>query len=88
MTDNRLIAVDALFMVFYIGLAAVLVGVLAAVGLIHAVGYELTALHVAAAAVSLTGLFALPIVPKFYRTLTGQPFTWRENTVLGGIIEN
>jgi hypothetical protein len=34
------------------------------------------------------GLFVLPALPKLYRTLIGQPFTWRENTVLGGVIEN
>lgn len=88
MTDNRLIAADAIFMVLYVGLAAAFVGVLAAVGFIHALGYDLTALHVAAAAGGIAGLFALPAMPKVYRTLTGQPFTWRANTVLGGIIEN
>lgn len=88
MTDNRLIAADAIFMVLYIGLAAAFVGVLAAVGLLHVLGYDLTTLHVAAAAGGLAGLFVLTAMPKVYRTLTGQPFTWRENTVLGGIIEN
>lgn len=86
MTDNRLIAADALFMVVYIGLAAAFVGVLAAAGLLHALGYELTTLHAAAA--GLVGLFVLPVMPKVYRTLLGQPFNWRANTVLGGIIEN
>ena len=88
MTDNRLIAADALFMVVYIGLAATFVGVLAAAGLLHALGYELTTLHAAAAAGGPVGLFVLPVMPKAYRTLLGQPFNWRANTVLGGIIEN
>jgi hypothetical protein len=48
----------------------------------------LTTLHAAAAAGGLVGLFVLPVMPKVYRTLLGQPFNWRANTVLGGIIEN
>lgn len=88
MTDNRLIAADALFMVFYIGLAAALIGVLAAVGILYATGYELDTLHIGAAGIGLLGLFGLPLLPKLYRTLIGQPFTWRQNTVLGGVIEN
>ncbi len=88
MTDNRLIAADALFMVFYIGLAAALIGVLAAIGILYAAGYELDTLHVGAAGIGIIGLFVLPVLPKLYRTLIGQPFTWRENTVLGGVIES
>jgi hypothetical protein len=88
MTDNRLIAADALFMVFYIGLAAALIGILAAVGILYATGYELDALHMAAASIGMIGLFVLPTMPKLYRTLIGQPFTWRQNTVLGGVIDN
>lgn len=88
MTDNRLIAADALFMVFYIGLAAGLIGILAAIGLLYATGYELDTLHIGAAAAGMVGLFVLPVLPKLYRTLIGQPFTWRTNTVLGGVIES
>ncbi len=88
MTNNRLIAADALFMVFYIGLAAAFVGVLAAIGGLYVAGYQLDTLHIGAAAGGVIGLFVLPLMPKLYRTLIGQPFTWRENTVLGGIIEN
>jgi hypothetical protein len=88
MTDNRLIAADALFMVLYIGLAAAVVGILAAIGGLYAAGFDLDTLHIAAAAGGVIGLFVLPALPKLYRTLIGQPFTWRENTVLGGVIEN
>jgi hypothetical protein len=88
MTDNRLIAADALFMVLYIGLAAAFIGVLAAIGGLYAAGYALDTLHIGAAAAGVIGLFVLPVMPKLYRTLIGQPFTWRENTVLGGVIEN
>lgn len=88
MTDNRLIAADAFFMVLYIGLAAAFVGVLAAIGGLYAAGYALDTIHIAAAAGGAIGLFVLPVMPKLYRTLIGQPFTWRENTVLGGVIEN
>lgn len=88
MTDKRLIAADALFMIFYIGIAAALIGVLAAVGILYATGYELDTLHVGAAWIGIIGLFVLPVLPKLYRTLIGQPFTWRQNTVLGGVIEN
>jgi hypothetical protein len=88
MTDNRLIAADALFMVIYIGLAAALIGVLAAIGILYAAGYELDTLHMAAASIGIVGLFVLPVLPRLYRTLIGQPFTWRDNTVLGGVIEN
>ncbi len=87
MTDQRLIAADAIFMVLYIGLAATFVGLLAAVGILYAAGYELDTLHIASATGAIVGLFVLPGLPKLYRTLLGQPFTWRENTVLGGIIE-
>ena len=62
MTDKRLIAADALFMIFYIGIAAALIGVLAAVGIIYATGYELDTLHVGAVWVGLVGLFST-IVP-------------------------
>jgi hypothetical protein len=88
MTDNRLIAADALFMVFYIGLAAALIGVLAAIGILYATGYELDTLHMSAASIGIVGLFVLPVLPKLYRTIIGQPFNWRENTVLGGVIES
>jgi hypothetical protein len=88
MTDNRLIAADALFMVIYIGLAAALIGVLAAIGLLYTAGYELDTLHMGAASIGIVGLFVLPVLPRLYRTLIGQPFTWRDNTVLGGVIEN
>jgi hypothetical protein len=88
MTDNRLIAADALFMVLYIGLAAAFVGLLAAVGMLYVAGYDLDAVHIGAASGAMIGLFVLPVLPKLYRTFIGQPFTWRENTVLGGIIEN
>jgi hypothetical protein len=88
MTDNRLIAADALFMVLYIGLAAAFVGILAAIGILYAAGYELDALHIGAASGAVLGLVVLPMMPKTYRTLIGQPFTWRANTVLGGVIDN
>ncbi len=88
MTDNRLIAADALFMVCYIGLAAAFVGILASIGILYAAGYDLDALHIGAASGAMIGLFVLPMLPRLYRTLIGQPFTWRENTVLGGVIEN
>lgn len=88
MTDNRLIAADAFFMVLYIGLAAALIGTLAAVGMLYVAGYELDTLHVSAAAGGMIGLFVLPLLPKLYRTFIGQPFSWRTNTVLGGVIEN
>ena len=88
MIDSRLIAADALFMVLYIGLAAAFVGLLAAVGMLYAAGYDLDALYIGAASGAMIGLFVLPVLPKLYRTFIGQPFTWRENTVLGGVIEN
>ncbi len=88
MTDNRLIAADAVFMVVYIGFAAAFVGILATVAILYAAGYELDTLHVGAASGAVIGLFVLPVSPKLYRTLIGQPFNWRENTVLGGVIEN
>jgi hypothetical protein len=88
MTDKRLIAADALFTVFYIGLAAALVGTLAAIGIMYAAGVELDGLHVSAAAAGVAGLFVLPLLPRLYRLLIGQPFNWRQNTVLGGIVDN
>jgi uncharacterized membrane protein YedE/YeeE len=87
MTDQRLIAADALFMVLYIGLAAVFVGMLAVIGLLYAAGYDLDPAHISAAVVGVTGLFVLPVLPRLYRMMIGQPFAWRENTVLGGFIE-
>jgi hypothetical protein len=87
MTDHRLIAADAIFTVFYIGFAAALVGTLAAIGVMYAAGVALDGLHVSAAALGVAGLFVLPVLPRLYRLLIGQPFNWRQNTVLGGIVD-
>ena len=55
MIDSRLIAADALFMVLYIGLAAAFVGLLAAVGMLYAAGYDLDALYIGAASGAMIG---------------------------------
>lgn len=84
MTNTRLIAFDALFLVVYVGLAAALVGVLAALAGLYAVGVEMSPGLIAVAAADALGFLLLPVMPRLYRRIAGHPFRWRTNAVLSG----
>lgn len=87
MTNNRLIAADAAFMVLYIGLTAAMVALSFWLLGLLAIGAELGGAIVVAAAVNVLGWVTLPFAPRVYAKLVGHPFRWRENVVLGGSFE-
>lgn len=87
MTDKRSIAYDATFMILYIGLMAAMATLSAMLITLAAIGAEFGALQKAALAINIAGWTAVPFAPKFYRWLMGQPFSWRTNGALGGVVE-
>lgn len=83
MTDTRSIAVDATFMILYIGYLAAMATLSLMLVVFAALEIELGPLHGHVAALNLLGWAALPLAPLLYRKLVGQPFSWRSNGVLG-----
>jgi hypothetical protein len=84
MTNERLIAYDATFMIVYIGLSAAMVSITVALAALLAAEIEFTSLHIAALAANLLGWSVLPFGPRLYRRLLGRSFSWRSNGVIGG----
>jgi hypothetical protein len=84
MNDKRTIAYDATFMITYIGFSAAMV-TLSVLLLTHlALDVEFSPAHMVAAAANVLGWSILPFAPRLYKSLTGQPFSWRSNSALGG----
>lgn len=84
MINSRSIAYDATFMILYIGLLASMAVLSAALLALWALGIEFGDHHVGAVVLNLIGWATLPLAPRLYRRLVGQPFSWRTNGALGG----
>lgn len=83
MTNTRNMALEASFMIFYIGLISAMVAISATLSTFLALGFEFGPSHVAAAAVNLAGWVLLPFLPRVYRAFVGQRFSWRDNGIIG-----
>jgi hypothetical protein len=84
MTDSRSIAFDATFMILYIGLSAGMATLSVLLLAFAILDIEFGGLQVVAAVLNLAGWALLPLAPRLYRRLVGQPFSWRENGAIGG----
>ncbi|WP_334147323.1 hypothetical protein [Hyphomicrobium sp.] len=84
MNDPRSIAYDATFMILYIGLSAAMAVLSVMLLALFVLEIEFGPLQVGAALANLVGWTVLPLAPRLYRRLVGQPFSWRTNNALGG----
>lgn len=83
MTNNRNIAIDTAFVVFYIGLAAGMVCLSVTLALLAALGTDFGTTHAVALVVNATGWVVVAAAPALYRRALGTGFSWRQNAVLG-----
>jgi len=83
MTNNRTIALDTAFVVFYIGLAAGMVCLSVTLAILAALGTEFDATHAAAFVANAAGWIVVAAAPALYNRLIGTRFSWRQNAVLG-----
>lgn len=87
MTDKRSIAYDATFMILYIGVFAAMATLSVMLGALVAIDAEFGRPQLAALGINIAGWSAIPFAPKLYHRLVGQPFSWRANGALGGVVE-
>jgi hypothetical protein len=85
MTNNRNIAVDAIFTILYVGFTAAMICLSLALITILAFDWHFDTLEGAAAGVNFAGWMILPFAARIYRRITGARFSWRANEVLGGV---
>lgn len=85
MTNTRNIALDAAFVVFYIGLSAGMACLTLTLAILAALGTDFGATHAAALAVNAVGWVVVAAAPQLYRRLLGAGFSWRQNAMLGDV---
>jgi hypothetical protein len=85
MTNNRQIAIDASFVILYIGLAAGMACLTITLAILGGLGFEMTATHVAAGVANAAGWLLVAAAPVLYRRVLGAGFSWRQNAVLGDV---
>ncbi len=85
MTNNRNIALDAAFVVFYIGLSAGMACLTLTLAVLAALGTDFSATHAAALVVNAVGWVVVAAAPQLYRMVLGSGFSWRQNTMLGDV---
>ena len=82
-TNTRNIAIDAAFVVFYIGLSAGMACLTLTLAVLVALGTDFSATHATALAVNAVGWVVVAAAPQLYRMVLGSGFSWRQNTMLG-----
>ena len=85
MTNNRNIALDAAFVVFYIGLSAGMACLTLTLAVLTALGTDFSSTHAAALVVNAVGWVVVAAAPQLYRKLLGSSFSWRQNSMLGDV---
>lgn len=85
MTNNRTIALDTAFVVFYIGLAAGMACLTLTLAILAALGTDFSATHGVALAVNAAGWVVVAAAPAIYNRMIGSRFSWRQNAVLGDV---
>lgn len=85
MTNTRTIALDTVFMVLYIGMAAGMACLTLTLAILAAIGSEFDAAQGVALVINAAGWILVAAAPTIYRRLIGNGFSWRQNAVMGDV---